>query len=276
MDKKIRENLEKEVSKYTLSSIALNGLLEAFKEMLNLNYKLLIDFNKEDIKIHKKQIKIDELKTIIDGYKNAESTVGDKGSKIVVYKGDPYLTLNICLQALIENQKVLLVYDEFMLGVNEVIIRVFNNLLKQYNIFNLVNKLNEYSNKSIKEVEDIYDEIVVIGDTSMYQSIDTEKKINFYPYNNIMVYCEDEELEKIQQAIYMYANENQFEIEIVYEDSIDDAINIINAEYFANIAILLTQNSESKEKFETNVKQKEIYINKNPFQKEVGKIYNYI
>lgn len=268
--------LKETVTTYILTPQKISSILSELKEEIEFNSKLLIESNKEDVKIYKKQIKIDEILKIIDGYKDAESTGGEKGSRVIVYRGDPYLTLHICIQALVEGQKVLLVYDEFMKGVNEILLQIINNVLNRHKVPNLINVSTEYSIKAIKEIEDIFDEIVIIGDTTMYQALETEKKIKFYPYNNIILYCEDEELEKLQEAIYIYANENQYEIEILYEDNIDDAIDAINAEDFANIAVLLTQNDESREQFEDEIENKEIYINKNPFKKEVGKIYNYI
>ena len=90
-----------------------------------------------------------------------------------------------------------------------------------------------------------------------------------------MLYCDTKELEKLREAIFIYANENQYEIEILYEENIDDIINIINSDVFVNVAVLLTRNPQNKEKFEKNIKDKEIYVNDNPFKKEVGKVYNY-
>ena len=92
-----------------------------------------------------------------------------------------------------------------------------------------------------------------------------------------MLYCESEELEELQEAMYIYANENQYEMEILYEENLQDAINIMNSDEFVNIAILLTKSDESKIDFETLVKNKEVYINSNPFKQEFnGKVYNYL
>ena len=276
MEKDKINELKQPAPSYILTPQKLNDIFEDLKKAISENSELIIESNKEDVKVYKKQIKIEEFEKIVDSYKNAESSGVEKSGRIVVYKGDPYLTLHICMQALIEAKKVLLVYDQFMYGVNEVLLQIIRDVLKKYSVSDIINSNKEYSVKAIKELEDIFEEIIVIGDTTMYQSLKTENKIKFYPYNNIILYCEDESLEKIQEAIYIYANENQYEIEILYEDNIEDAIEIINTEDFANIAILLTKYDESREKFEKEVKYKEIYINTNPFKKEVGKIYNYI
>ncbi len=270
-------NLSEQVSRYALTTKQLNIFLEDLKDLIQLNSKLIINCNKEDVKVFKKQIKLEEFIKIIDSYKNSECILEDDERKLVIYKGDPYLTLHICLQALITRIKVILIHDEFMLGVNEVLLAIFNEALKEHNIFNLVNRESDYSINKIKEIEKLVDGIVVIGDTSVFQGLDIEKNIKYYPYNNIMLYCENEELEELQEAMYIYANENQYEMEILYEDTLEEAINIINSDEFVNMAILLTKSEESKMDFETLIKDKDVYVNNNPFKQGVnGKIYNYL
>jgi len=270
-------NLSEQVSRYALTTKQLNIFLEDLKDLIQLNSKLIINCNKEDVKVFKKQIKLEEFIKIIDSYKNSECILEDDERKLVIYKGDPYLTLHICLQALIKRIKVILIHDEFMLGVNEVLLAIFNEALKEHNIFNLVNRESDYSINKIKEIEKLVDGIVVIGDTSVFQGLDIEKNIKYYPYNNIMLYCENEELEELQEAMYIYANENQYEMEILYEDTLEEAINIINSDEFVNMAILLTKSEESKTDFETLIKDKDVYVNDNPFKQDVnGKIYNYL
>lgn len=270
-------NLSEQVSRYALTTKQLNIFLEDLKDLIQLNSKLIINCNKEDVKVFKKQIKLEEFIKIIDSYKNSECILEDDERKLVIYKGDPYLTLHICLQALIKRIKVILIHDEFMLGVNEVLLAIFNEALKEHNIFNLVNRESDYSINKIKEIQKLVDGIVVIGDTSVFQGLDIEKNIKYYPYNNTMLYCENEELEELQEAMYIYANENQYEMEILYEDTLEEAINIINSDEFVNMAILLTKSEESKMDFETLIKDKDVYVNNNPFKQGVnGKIYNYL
>lgn len=270
-------NLSEQVSRYALTTRQLNIFLEDLKDLIEMNSKLIINSNKEDVKVYKKQVKIEEFINIINSYKNSECILEDDERRLVLYKGDPYLTLHICIQSLIKRIKVILIHDEFMLGVNEVIFAIFQEALREHNIFNLVNSEKGYSVNKIKEIEKLVDGIVVIGDTTLYQALDIEKNIKYYPYNNIMLYCENEELEELQEAMYMYANENQYEMEILYEDTLEEVIDIINSDEFVNMAILLTKSEESKMDFENLIKNKEVYINSNPFKQEVNrKIYNYL
>ena len=100
--------------------------------------------------------------------------------------------------------------------------------------------------------------------------------MRFYPYNNIAVYCEDDKLKQLEEAIFIYANENQYEIEVVGADALEEAIERINKDEFKSIAVLITQSNENRERFFYEIKNKEIFVNENPFKKDVGKVYNYL
>ena len=117
--------------------------------------------------------------------------------------------------------------------------------------------------------------VVVIGDTETYNVLKDEN-VKFYPYNNIALYCDSKELEKLQEAINIYVTENEFEIEILNGDNLENIINLINCDDKKDIAVLLTTNSLNKEEFINKIKEKKTFVNENPFKSEVGTIYNYL
>ena len=276
MEKVKFENLEQAASRYALTTNSLNEILSDLENELKLNSQLIIDANKEDVKINKKQIKIKKLIDILNSYRNTECVLADDERKIIVYKGDPYLTLHICLQALTTRNKVLLLHDEFMLGVNEILLEIINKTFQKYNIVNLIAEINNrYNSKSIEQFSEIFDDVIVIGDSTMYQILELNEKAKFFSYNNIGIYCDSKNLEKLQEAIYLYSTENNFEIEVIYEENIEDVINEFNNDGFKNIAILLTNNTKNEKYFKENIINKQVYINENPFKEEVGNISKY-
>ncbi len=270
------ETLKEPASRYTLTANSLNDLLDCLKNLFVENSNLIMDANKIDIKHNKKQIKIKEFISIIEKYRKKDCELNDDERKIVIYKGDPYLTLHICLQAITQRTKVLLLQEGFMQGVNEVILKIINMTLNEFKIFNLIDRVENFSVQNFEKIKNFYDDIIIIGDTTIYQKLSEENVVKFYPYNNIVLYCNSEELEKLQEAIYIYANENEYEIEIIYEDELDDVIEMINMDEQKSIAVLLTKNDQDRDKFFYEIKNKEIFVNENPFKKEVGKIYNYL
>ena len=276
MEKNELEVLKEPASRYTLTKSELNEYLDSLKDLLISNNNLIINANKEDIRHNKKQINVKDFLEIIEKYRKKECILKDDERRIVLYKGDPYLTLHLCLQAITQRTKILLIHDEFMLGVNEILLEIINQSLEEYKIFNLINRLDKFSMKDYEKVKGFFDETVIIGDTTRYELLKNESNITFYPYNNIAIYCNSEELEKLQEAIFIYANEIHYEIEIIYSEDLDEVIEEINMDDQKSIAVLLTKNDADKERFFYEVKNKEIFVNENPFKKKAGKVYNYL
>lgn len=272
------ENFEQNDAKEALTSNRINSFLDKLKEIIRKNKELINDANKIDLSHNKKQIKLKEFENIIESYKNTEIlTEKESKRKIVIYKGDPYLTLHICLQAVIQNTKLVIINQQFMNGVNSVVIGIFDKLLDEFGVSNLIDSFNEFSINHYSEIKKYYDETIVIGDSCVYQLLSkTENNVKFYPYNNIAVYCEDDKLKQLEEAIFIYANENQYEIEVVGATALEEAIEIINKDDFKSIAVLITQSNENRERFFYEIKNKEIFVNENPFKKDVGKVYNYL
>lgn len=270
--------IEQPATRYTLTETELKAFLDRLKEVIIKNKYLINEANKEDLKHSRKQIKIKEFIDIIEKYKQTQGFLTKENErKIVIYKGEPYLTLHIYLQAYTQKTKVMLINQNFMNGVNAILFNIFNQVLAEYNITNLIDNTTSFSMQKYLEIKDAYNQTIVIGDSTIYQLLEkSENNIKFFPYNNIAIYCEDEKLEQLEEAIYIYANENQCEIETIYADKLDDVIKIINNDTFKSMAVLITQNNENREKFFYEIKNKEIFVNENPFKKEVGKIYNYL
>lgn len=247
-------------------------ILSKFKENLNENSELLEQTNEIDIEVTKKKIKLETLFEIIDEYKKTEFKNLAK-TFITVYKGDPYITINLFIQALLNRSKVVLTQDEFMISINEILFTIFEKTLKEFKINNLIKRC-KYDKNEIRKIKELLNaELICIGDTSMYQILDEEGK--FYPYYNIMLYCDSKILESIKEAIWIYSNENNYELEIVYDDNIDNVINYINMVETSNIAVLLSDNKNTLDKFKEKINKK-LFINENPFTNKYGKIYGYI
>lgn len=270
------DSIREEASRYALTTKLLNLILDELKKALLTNKNLILKANKEDTKLNKRQIKIEEMLKIIEIYRDSECELNDDERKIIFYKGDPYLTIHLCLQAVTQRIKILLVQDDFLIGVNEILLKIVENVLKEFKIFNLINVEN-YSSLELEKIKNDFDEIIAIGDTTIYQVLkENESNVKYFPYNNIGLYCDSKDLLKLQDAIYIYATESDYEIEIYYEEKIDEVIDLINSDPLKDTAVLLTKSNKSKEEFEHKIKNKKIIVNENPFKNEVGKIYNYL
>ena len=56
----------------------------------------------------------------------------------ISYSGDPYITLNLCLLAVVKKCKLILDINDKMLGVNKLLVSLVNNSLKEYKIPNII------------------------------------------------------------------------------------------------------------------------------------------
>lgn len=250
----------------------IKGFLEKFKNELIRNKEFLEKANSIDIEVTKKRIKLETLLEIVDTYKDIEFENINK-KYIVYYKGDPFITINLFLQALLTRCKLVLVQDEFMLSINEILFTIFNEILKEFKIEGLIDRC-EYSKDKILEVKNqINANLIGIGDTLMYQMLDEDGK--FFPYYNIIMYCDNDMLEPLKDAISIYSNENFYEIEAVYEEDVDNAIKYMNMIDTSDIVVLLSNSKTNIDKFKSKI-NKTLFVNENPFLKSYGKIYDYL
>lgn len=265
-----KADFNKKISEY--DSETIKKFFDRFKINLKENKKYFDKANKIDVEITKKKIKLETLIEIVDKYQEVEFKNLNKNF-IIYYKGDPYITINLFMQALLTRSKIVLAQDEFMISINEILFTIFNQTLKEFKIDNLIERC-KYDKEQILEIKELINaELVSIGDTLMYQMLEEEGK--FYPYYNIIMYCDNDILAPLKEAISIYCNENHYEIEMLYEEDLKVAINYINMVETSNILVLLSNNKDNIKIFKEKINKK-IFINENPFIKDFGEIYNYI
>lgn len=264
------KNLEK-IKEYNFNF--KNFIIELQEEFEN-NIGVLKKANNIDIEFSNQRIELKEIKNILRQYQDKKLTDQTISQKIVIYVGHPYLTINILLQAILGKTQTILLIDEFMLGVNTIIFSIFKKVLKKYKLENLFEYEENYHISDIKNIANKYNQIIVIGDTTTMQLLNDLNNVKFYAYNNIILYSEDDKYEKLQRLIYKYAEENEYEIEIIYDEELSDVISIINSDNFVDIVILLSENKITQELF-SKIESKKIFINRNPFESKIGIIYNY-
>ena len=164
-----------------------------------------------------------------------------------------------------------------MLEVNAILLKIFEETLVEYNIYNLIQDQIGFDKKDIIKRSKYYDEIIVIGDEGAFREFEDsiDIKIKFFPYYNIALYSDAKVLEKLQEAIKYYCEENNYELKIFLNMKAENAVKEINSNKFLNHVILLTQDARNKEIFEKQIKNKKLFVNENPFKHEVGKVYDY-
>lgn len=274
MNNSVDPFLNVEVKQYDLLPLRRKKILQEIRKALKENEKYISEANKIDLNHWKKVIEIEKLQSVVDRYiQSEEECNNDEIEKIVVnYYGNPYLTVSICIQAILNHKVLLLENSDYMLGVNTIVIDIINEVLKENKIQNLIYKVMRISSQDIEKVKEAGIRVVIIGARNNLYKYKKDFKYKFFSYNNYNIYCENEELEELKTQIYKFAYENLYEMEVLYEKTPQNAISAMNKD-IDNISVVLTKNAESKEQYKKEIKTERVYINTNPFGKEEFNVY---
>ena len=181
---------------------------------------------------------------------------------VVSFYGNPYVALNMCIQAIIYQKQLLLETGEFMLSTNQFIVKMINQILEENHLPKLLIHCIEILDKKAIIEKEI--KTIIIG--AIQKKAEYLGKYKYVPYNEYILYCLDEDLEELNRSIYDYASDNFFEVEVLDEEDIEEAIRIINLKKDC-IAVVLTKDKNLQNVFKEKIKNK-LYINENPFSKE--------
>ena len=273
-----------DVLKKESTNISINK--DRYKKILN-DIMLEIKDNKEEFKrindidknIYDTNIDIEKLVNIIKNSQEEELILNKDSKNILIsYYGSPYITLELCIEAVKTNNKLILAIEDYMLGINKLIVNIVQNILNDYRIENKIFIFNLLDKNVIAQNTEI-DKVICIGNKNTFE-LYKKMQINnliYYPFNNIDLYCDTDELEELQEMIYQYAEKNFIELEIYDEfENINRAVEYLNKYGNKFCTVLLTKSKEKEEIFRNNIISKYIFVNENPFGKYEFNIDKYI
>ncbi|MGN1330872.1 MAG: hypothetical protein ACI4VN_06060 [Clostridia bacterium] len=256
---------------FKVSTDVFHKICREFKSELKDAKKDIEKLNEIDYQYNKKIVYLDKLLETIDGYMEKETVEQETKNLMVAYYGNPVVTIELCLMALMKGQMINLVIDDMCLGVNKLIVELYKELLKEYKIFDVVSFSNYESKEVIEENKNYFDKMFFLGDKNLYnicKHISGTTNIEYIPYNIIDIYCEDEDFYDLARDIFNYCFENSVESEIYEDMSFDEVVDIFNNYGENYCSIILTKNKELAERFKKEVNSKFVYANENPFKDE--------
>ena len=271
MDIEFQEFLNKDIGYGNTLKNKKMKLLNEIKESVVKDKEFFEQAIQLDFEKWKKKIDLAIFSKLIDEYIEMEKNnhtvmIEDENTQIekivVSYYGNPYVTLILCIQAIIYQKQLLLETGEFMLSTNIFIVNMVNQILKENHLPKLLIHCIEILDKKAIITNNI--KTIIIGATQ--SKAEYLGKYIYIPYNNYIIYCVDEELEDLCRSIYEYSSNNFFEAEVLFEEDIEEAIGIINLHQDC-IAVILTKDINLQKLFRERIKNK-LYINENPFLKE--------
>jgi len=274
MNNSVEPFLNVEAKQYDLLPLRRTKILQGIRKALKENEKYIKEANNIDLNHWKKVVEIEKLQEVVDKYLQTEEECNnDEMEKLIVnYYGNPYLTVSLCMQAILNHKILLLENSDYMLGVNTIVIDIINEVLKENKIQNLIYKVMRISTQDIEKVKAAGIRVVIIGARNNLYKYKKDFNYKFFSYNNYNIYCENEELEELKTQIYKFAYENLYEMEVLYEKTPQEAISAMNKNV-DDISVVLTKNTAAKEQYKNQIKTEGLYINTNPFGKEEFNVY---
>ena len=251
---------------YNIDNNNIFNIILELKNKIKENQNIISELLKIDYKYCKIKTTIEILEKVLNSFENEKIDIKQQQTILINYNGDPKITLNLGMLAILTKNTIILENNKNMLGVNRFIVEIINNTLKKYQTDKLIYLSENYTEENI-------DKIICIDDINRYNKylIDKNEKVKFYSFNYLDLYRDSEEFEEIEELIYQYAETAQTNVESYSELDVNTAIQMISTGLGTEV-VLLTLNEKTKEIFEKNIKNKKIYINKNPFENKKIKI----
>lgn len=248
--------------KYNINNNNFPNLIRKIIEFLDDSKYEINELLKIDYKYSKMKVDLESLKKLLEALKNEK--IGEtKEQKIkIIYNGNPYITLNISLLAILTNTRVYFECNQNMLGINTYIVSIINDFLNDFNTENLL-----CLEKKVNEERHELDKIICIDDVNKYNNylLRNIKKVRFYAFDYVDLFYDTDEFEELLQLMYDYGEENQLPIESYSEFDIEDAIELMDRGY-GNIVVVFTNSENTKRIFRKVIKKKKLFINKNPYK----------
>lgn len=268
-------NKHKEINQLYINVNQINKIIEKFKQEITKNKDLIQEMQKIDNTKCNQTTDINKIIELLDAYKKSEvRTNTTKEIVLVSYYGTPYITVNLCIQALLQRKAILLATEDSMLAVNKVLVTIFNTILEDCKILALVKIFNLPKCEEIKIISKNVNDVICIGNSNTYQQYKKMKieDLKFIPFKNMAIYSEDIKYEEIQYELYKYAIENGIEVEVYDDIELEEFIECMELDNMTENIVVLTDKEDTKKMVEEKIKGKKLYINKNPFKNENFKI----
>lgn len=252
----------------------LNEIVSEFKE----NEKDIEKIVKIESKYSNLKFDINKVIEIIKNFKSDDINLNQKN--MVIYYGNPYTTINICLESIYKNIELYLIAEENFLGLNKTIVQIFNNVLKDYKMKQIkIDFFEPEFNLSKFISTNEFDKIINLGNYNRINDLKS-KNIEFelFDYGNCIVLNDSEEYLDLLQDFLSFTYEASFETECIntWEEDLKYILEYLdNKENKDKIVIYFTNNTNKDNSLYIKLKDKEnSFINKNPFKNWNYKIPN--
>jgi len=234
-----------------MERIFYNAMLSRIQKEIIKHKEEIERIRQIDLKHCKIKVEVDRILEIIEFYKKLKIENIEK--QILVYcNGNPYIVINLAMISILNNISIKVNIDKTMIGVNRYILEIIKNISKENNLKSEI-KITENINYS--------DNIICIDKINEYNILKKNgKEAKYIPYQSLDIYSDSEEFNELFENIYNYAISVNIDVDIFEEEGIYGLLKYGKGKY----KLILTKNNKILEKY----KNKNVYINENPFKEE--------
>ncbi len=200
---------------------------------------------------------------------NKEELVVSIGNIFVISNGDPYITIDLIKKALISNSAIVFVNGYEMYNINETIINIAKDILKQYNLAKEIIHIIDLPNyKDLADYTNYIDCVIAVKDYDIYTyfSNETSCKVIYSDYGNLNIYTDCEDFDDDINYVINDAKLENKDAYIYKIDSIKDFFKYETNNFVFNTVAIYTKNADECVEFFKKIKSRNVYINLNPLK----------
>lgn len=253
----------------------METLINKIIKEIKLNEETIKKMNDIDSKYYDMKINIESIIDILKIFKNYKiKNQNVTKNTLTIANGNPYITIAICMKAIIENRNQIIDIEQRMLAVNTILVSIIQKVIKENSKRIEIKIENDVTQEWINDSN--IEDIEIIDNIEKYDelknNIKSIKNIKSIHLLDIELYTDaEEELQELQDTIYDYCTENFIGIEIYKEKNINELINKVSKIGDKNWLVILSKETNiTEEEIKQKTKYKKVTINKNPF-KEINK-----
>ena len=260
---------------YRFKTSLVKDILEEFKNQMKKKNKFL-EAVKIDQKHHPVNVTYEKIMNIIDEFIEKDkfvlkftpnNIVDGYGNIAVAYDGNPYVTLRLMLMAFRTHNNIIFFTKKYY-AINTKLVETLNMIVenKKYAL-RVASVEYDVIDGAIIQNQNFFNFMIFVGDKRTYQPL--KKKISipsiFSGYGNVDVFIENKSFKNLLLDINQFANENDVNINYYDNTLLEETLSFINKYELSDCFVLLSKNTDIIYKFISEIKSRNIYINRNPF-----------
>ena len=117
----------------------INNIIELYKKAIIENEEQINKIYNIDRKSFNMDFNIKKIIDLLETYKNKEPIQNvNKQVICVTYYSNPYITINLCIQALLKKTSIIALTEDGLVNTNMILIKIFNQVLKDFKICKMI------------------------------------------------------------------------------------------------------------------------------------------